>query len=79
MLLEAAREAIGQQRLGSEQLRLEQVSLGLRTSGGVSIGAIDLVQAQPHLEAGLLERRNGHLVLTERGMLLANEVALALI
>jgi hypothetical protein len=32
----------------------------------------------PFAETGLVERRNGHVVLTERGMLLANDVVLAL-
>ena len=59
-------------------LRVELVSLGLRTTRGLAVDDIDLAKVQPFLEVGLVIRSNGHLVITERGMLLANEVALAL-
>jgi hypothetical protein len=36
-------------------------------------------KAEPFVESGLLERRNGALVPTERGMLLLNELVLALV
>jgi oxygen-independent coproporphyrinogen-3 oxidase len=68
----------GDERLDAAQRRLERISLGLRTSEGVSAATVDSASAEPYLHDGLLERRNGHVVLTERGMLLANEVALAL-
>ena len=74
----------GQQPTGGEELlthddrRLELVSLGLRTTRGLAVDDIDLAKVQPFLEVGLVIRSNGHLVITERGMLLANEVALAL-
>ena len=68
----------GEERLTEDDRRLELVSLGLRTTRGVAVNQIDLEQAQPFLNEGLLARSNGHLVLTERGMLLANEVGLAL-
>ena len=69
----------GEEQLDAGQLRLERVSLGLRTSEGIRIDGIDAARAAPYLEEGLLQRRDGHLALTERGMLLANEVALALV
>jgi len=69
----------GDERLDEGQRRLELVSLGLRTNRGLPASEIDIRRADPYLEEDLLERRNGHVVLTERGMLLANEVVLALV
>ena len=42
------------------------------------VHVIDLERAAPYLENELIERRNDHVVLTERGMLVANEVAIGL-
>lgn len=53
---------------------LEKMSLALRTSAGVPASAL---HDSPDLE-GLIERREDRLVLTVRGRLLANEVALRL-
>jgi putative oxygen-independent coproporphyrinogen III oxidase len=78
--VEAGRLPVGgEERLTEEERRLELVSLGLRTTRGVAASQIDLARATPYLEEGLLVRSNGHLVLTERGMLLANDVAIALV
>jgi len=78
--VEAGRSPIGgDERLTDDERRLELVSLGLRTTRGVSTSDVDITRAAPYLEDGLLARNDGHLVLTERGMLLANEVALALV
>ena len=68
----------GDERLTDDERRLERISLSLRTTNGVAVDQVDLSLAAPYLQAGLLVRSNGHVVLTERGMLLANEVALAL-
>lgn len=68
----------GEERLDAEQRRMERVSLGLRTIHGLPSAEIDPDKAIPFLDEHLLSRRNGHLVLTERGMLLANEIVLAL-
>jgi oxygen-independent coproporphyrinogen-3 oxidase len=77
--VEAGREPVGGgESLSEQERRLERVSLGLRTTRGLAIEHIDLALAAPYLEAGLLTRSNGHLVLTERGMLLANEIAVGL-
>ena len=77
--VEAWRRPIGgEECLTEDERRLELVSLGLRTRRGLDVAAIDLDRAEPYLEEGLLVRSNGHVVLTEHGMLLANEVALAL-
>jgi putative oxygen-independent coproporphyrinogen III oxidase len=78
-LVEAGRLPTGgEERLGSEDLRLEAVFLGLRTSEGVSAGDVDPRRAAPFLDDGLLAEREGRLVLTERGLFLANEVVLGL-
>lgn len=77
--IEAGRLPVGgDETLTPEQRRLELVSLGLRTSIGLPTAAVDLDRAVAYLQEGLLARRNGHVVLTERGMLVANEIALAL-
>jgi oxygen-independent coproporphyrinogen-3 oxidase len=68
----------GEEHLDPEQRRLEHVSLGLRTRKGIEVADIDPRALAPYLDDGLLERRNGHVVLTERGMLLTNEIVLAL-
>jgi putative oxygen-independent coproporphyrinogen III oxidase len=78
-VVESGRQPIGgEERLTEDERRLELVSLGLRTTRGLAVDEIDVRLAIPYLDAGLLARRNGHVVLTERGMLLANEVVLAL-
>ena len=77
--VEAGRVPVGgEERLTAGDRRLELVSLGLRTTRGLPVEQIDLRLAEPYLVEGLLARSDGHLVLTERGMLLANDVALAL-
>jgi oxygen-independent coproporphyrinogen-3 oxidase len=68
----------GEERVDPASRRLELVSLGLRTDRGLAAGDIDPATASPFVDAGLLARRNGHVVLTERGMLLANDIVLAL-
>jgi putative oxygen-independent coproporphyrinogen III oxidase len=69
----------GEERLGPGEIRLEEVFLALRTSEGVPAGQIDRARAASFVQNGLLRRRNGRLVPTDRGMFLANEVALALV
>jgi oxygen-independent coproporphyrinogen-3 oxidase len=77
--VEASRQPVGgEERLTGDERRLELVSLRLRTTRGLAVSDIDPTRAAPYLEQGLLIRNDGHLVLTEHGMLLANEVALAL-
>jgi oxygen-independent coproporphyrinogen-3 oxidase len=68
----------GDELLGPDELRLESVLLGLRTSAGVPAADVDPDRAEPFLEEGLLDRRDGRLVLTERGLFLANDMVLAL-
>ena len=68
----------GEERLDAEALRLESVFLRLRTSDGVTAEEVDRDRAEPFLAGGLLDQRDGRLVLTERGLFLANDVVLAL-
>ena len=68
----------GEERLGPEDLRLESVFLGLRTSEGVPARDVDPGRAAPYLDGGLLAERDGRLVLTERGLFLSNQVVLGL-
>jgi oxygen-independent coproporphyrinogen-3 oxidase len=72
------RPVAGEEMLRPEEARMEEVFLRLRTSEGIPATKVDAARAAPYLQAGLLARRNAHLVLTERGMFLANEVVLAL-
>ena len=68
----------GDEFLDDDALRLESMFLGLRTSAGVSASDVDAHRAEPFLDEGLLEEHDGRLVLTERGLFLANDVVLAL-
>jgi len=68
---------------GSEDLddggrALEETFLRLRTRQGIAADSVTAAQAAAYLRDGLLERRNGSLVATERGMLLLNELVLGL-
>jgi len=68
----------GDELLDDDASRLESVFLGLRTSAGVSATDVDPDRAAPFLDEGLLDERDGRLILTERGLFLANDVVLAL-
>jgi len=68
----------GEERLTPEDERLEDVFLKLRILEGVPVASVDRDVASGFLQQGLLRRRDGHLVPTERGMLLLNELVLAL-
>jgi putative oxygen-independent coproporphyrinogen III oxidase len=78
-LVEAGELPVG----GSEELEpadayLEEVFLRLRILQGIPAGWIDDGREEPYVESGLLRRDDGHLVPTERGMLLLNELVLGL-
>jgi putative oxygen-independent coproporphyrinogen III oxidase len=68
----------GEEHLTLQDERLEEVFLKLRILEGVPVDSVDAEVASDFLGAGFLCRRNGHLVPTERGMLLLNELVLAL-
>jgi len=69
----------GDEVLTPDEERLEVAFLGLRTAEGLPAAEVDPAEASRFLEEGLLGRRDGHLVPTDRGMFLANDVALALV
>ncbi len=68
----------GEERLTPQDERLEEVFLKLRILEGLPVTSVAGDVASGLLEQGLLRRRNGHLVPTERGMLLLNELVLGL-
>ncbi len=68
----------GEERLTQEDERLEEVFLKLRILEGVPIASVAGDVASVFLDQGLLRRHDGYLVPTERGMLLLNELVLAL-
>lgn len=68
----------GEERLGPAEAHLEEVLLRLRILEGVPASWAEPSAAGPLLEAGLVREADGALVPTERGMLLLNELVLAL-
>jgi coproporphyrinogen III oxidase-like Fe-S oxidoreductase len=71
----------GRERLTEEQIRLEAVSLGLRTSQGVELTHItDNSEAECALrtlqDAGLIRVTNGRLIATREGFLVADSLPL---
>jgi oxygen-independent coproporphyrinogen-3 oxidase len=69
----------GEERLDPGDAYLEEVFLHLRILEGVPSSWVEDGKAEPFLRSGLLEDRDGALVPTERGMLLLNELVLALV
>jgi oxygen-independent coproporphyrinogen-3 oxidase len=68
----------GSEELEPEDAYLEEVFLRLRILQGIPASWVEDGRADPYLESGLLVRDDGHLVPTERGMLLLNELVLGL-
>jgi len=68
----------GEERLQPSDAYLEEVFLRLRILEGVPSSWVEPGRAEPFLESGLLREDRGALVPTERGMLLLNELVLAL-
>jgi putative oxygen-independent coproporphyrinogen III oxidase len=68
----------GDEWLSDEERRLERLLLGLRRTDGVPAAELDLDQLGSFVSAGLAERANGDVRLTERGMFVANDVVLEL-
>lgn len=66
--------------LTPEAMRLEKIALGLRCSEGVSINHlnVDSADLNDYIKQGLATRQDGNLVLTQKGLLLADEIALQL-
>jgi putative oxygen-independent coproporphyrinogen III oxidase len=67
----------GEERLSDESARLEELFLALRTSEGLPLEKAIAGSLFPLFDEGLAVRREGRLVLTDRGMFLANDIALA--
>jgi oxygen-independent coproporphyrinogen-3 oxidase len=68
----------GEERLDPSDAYLEEVFLRLRILEGIPASWVDDDRAEPFLESGLLALEDDALVPTERGMLLLNELVLAL-
>ena len=68
----------GSESLDPSDAYLEEVFLRLRILQGIPSSWVDAAIALPFLESGLLQENGGSLVPTERGMLLLNELVLAL-
>ena len=68
----------GEERLEPSDAYLEEVFLRLRILEGIPSSWVEDDRAAAFLESGLLDERDGSLVPTERGMLLLNELVLAL-
>jgi len=69
----------GDERLTPQEERLESVFLRLRTTDGLPAAEMDPLPAARLLDEGLIARTDGRLVLTERGMFLANDIALEVV
>ena len=77
--VEAGRLPVGgEERLEPSDTYLEEVFLRLRILEGIPASWVEPQTAEPFLESGLLRETDGSLVPTERGMLLLNELVLAL-
>ena len=66
----------GSETLDASDAFLEEVFLRLRILEGVPASWIDDGRAEPFLESGLLNNRDGSLVPSQRGMLLLNEIVI---
>jgi putative oxygen-independent coproporphyrinogen III oxidase len=78
-LVEAGRLPVGgEERLEPSDAYLEEVFLRLRILKGVPMSWFEPEKAAPFVESGLLLDHDGALIPTERGMLVLNELVLAL-
>jgi oxygen-independent coproporphyrinogen-3 oxidase len=68
----------GEERLEPSDAYLEEVFLRLRILEGVPSSWVEPGRSEPFVESGLLRQKDGALVPTERGMLVLNELVLAL-
>jgi coproporphyrinogen III oxidase-like Fe-S oxidoreductase len=67
-----------EERLTEEERDLERLLLGLRTAAGIPAESLAGERMAPYIAEGLAVRRDGRIALTDRGMLLANELVLVL-
>ena len=68
----------GEERLTEDEARLERILLGIRSADGLPADEVPEHAARMLVERGLASLSQERFVLTERGMLLANEAVLAL-
>ncbi len=68
----------GEELLSEEDRELERLLLGLRVSDGVPAEWVQMRRAEAFVAEGLARADGGRLVLTDRGMFVANDVVLAL-
>jgi coproporphyrinogen III oxidase-like Fe-S oxidoreductase len=68
----------GDEQLEPSEAHLEEVFLRLRILEGVPSSWVENERSAPFVASGLLLENDGALVPTERGMLLLNELVLAL-
>jgi oxygen-independent coproporphyrinogen-3 oxidase len=68
----------GHEDLNDEERALERLLLGLRMAEGVPDEWVNAAEAQRFVSEGLARRGDGRLALTDRGLLLANDLVLAL-
>jgi len=68
----------GEELLTDDERRIERLLLGLRMASGIPADWAQPARLEPFVVEGLAHRRDGRFVLTDRGMLLANEVVLSL-
>jgi len=79
-MVSAGERPIGGDELLSEgERRTERLLLGLRTAEGIPVDWVEDVRADGFVAHGLAERRDGRLALTDRGLLLANELVTELV
>jgi len=79
--VEAGRAPVGsEERLSEDEAELERLLLGLRTSSGIPVSWLNgnASRADALVAEGLAVRIEDRLVLTDRGMFLANDAVLAL-
>jgi putative oxygen-independent coproporphyrinogen III oxidase len=68
----------GSERLTDGERAMERLLLGLRVSDGVAAHWVDPDRVAAYVADGLAHRKDGRVILTDRGMLLANEIILGL-
>jgi putative oxygen-independent coproporphyrinogen III oxidase len=78
MLARGQKPVGGSERLTADERRLERLLLGLRVADGIPEEWVEPGRAASFVERGLMRYRGGRISLTDRGLLLANEVVTAL-
>ncbi|MFM8999657.1 MAG: radical SAM family heme chaperone HemW [Actinomycetota bacterium] len=68
----------GEERLGEEEVHIEELSLGLRVRDGIPAGLVDPEAARPFVEAGLLALHGDRITATEDGWFVLNALVLEL-